>query len=277
MEKRKGLCVFLLGGVAFSAGVAAVLFPAAAPYRAYSVVLGAALAPAGAAAAVRRAAHAPPDAGGPCALSGLAAGLREFAARRTAAAARGATEMMDAAALGRIVYMQAKIHTQMLANSAVCSPPAHIGCMNALAAAYAVNFSLAASYLERYLPARQTNVVMRQAYRLLLDEYGSRAGDAVREYAARAPESLRRAGATETGKRYPARAFELELTRLAARFLDGGAGLFCQRELREQVAALDTAGIPAARLSPVRARSGRTGPVPGVSLFYIERGGRIAG
>ena len=75
----------------------------------------------------------------------------------------------------------------------------------------------------------------RDALRLLLDEYGSRAGAAVREYAARAPESLRRAGATEAGKRYPAHAFELELTRLAARFLDGGAGLFCQRELREQV------------------------------------------
>ena len=235
MEKRKGLCVFLLGGVVFSAGVAAVLFPAAAPYRAYSVGLGAALALAGAAllCAGRRMRRRMLE--DPAHCPELAVGLREFAAGRTAAAARGATETMDAAALGRIVYMQAKIHAQMLANSAVCSPPAHIGCMNALAAAYAVNFSLAASYLERYLPARQTNAVMRQAYRLLLDEYGSRAGAAVREYAARAPESLRRAGATEAGKRYPAHAFELELTRLAARFLDGGAGLFCQRELREQV------------------------------------------
>ena len=199
MEKRKGLCVFLLGGVVFSAGVAAVLFPAAAPYRAYSVGLGAALALAGAAllCAGRRMRRRMLE--DPAHCPELAVGLRDFAAGRTAAAARGATETMDAAALGRIVYMQAKIHAQMLANSAVCSPPAHIGCMNALAAAYAVNFSLAASYLERYLPARQTNAVMRQAYRLLLDEYGSRAGAAVREYAARAPESLRRAGATEAG------------------------------------------------------------------------------
>ena len=101
MEKRKGLCVFLLGGVVFSAGVAAVLFPAAAPYRAYSVGLGAALALAGAAllCAGRRMRRRMLE--DPAHCPELAVGLREFAAGRTAAAARGATETMDAAALGR--------------------------------------------------------------------------------------------------------------------------------------------------------------------------------
>ena len=69
----------------------------------------------------------------------------------------------------------------------------------------------------------------------LFDEYGFRICVSVQELAARMPDSLRRAGATEAGKRYPARAYELELTRFTARLLEGEPALFYQRALRTQV------------------------------------------
>lgn len=107
--------------------------------------------------------------------------------------------------------------------------------MRCYAAAYAVNFSLSAAFLDRYLSAGRANAVMRLACDPLFDEYGFRICVSVQELAARMPDSLRRAGATEAGKRYPARAYELELTRFTARLLEGEPALFYQRALRTQV------------------------------------------
>lgn len=84
---------------------------------AYNAILGAALASAGAALMylgrrIRR--RRLED---PAYCPELDAGLRDFAAARKAAAAGGNPESMDAPALGRIVFMQAKVQAQMLANS----------------------------------------------------------------------------------------------------------------------------------------------------------------
>lgn len=234
MERRKGLCVSILGAVVFAVG-AGVLASSGVQYRAYNAILGAALASAGAALMylgrrIRR--RRLED---PAYCPELDAGLRDFAAARKAAAAGGNPESMDAPALGRIVFMQAKVQAQMLANSPVCAPPSHIGYMRCYAAAYAVNFSLSAAFLDRYLSAGRANAVMRLACDPLFDEYGVRICVSVQELAARMPDSLRRAGATEAGKRYPARAYELELTRFTARLLEGEPALFYQRALRTQV------------------------------------------
>lgn len=101
----------------FSPWGAGVLASSGVQYRAYNAILGAALASAGAALMylgrrIRR--RRLED---PAYCPELDAGLRDFAAARKAAAAGGNPESMDAPALGRIVFMQAKVQAQMLANS----------------------------------------------------------------------------------------------------------------------------------------------------------------
>lgn len=234
MERRKGLCVSILGAVVFAVG-AGVLASSGVQYRAYNAILGAALASAGAALMylgrrIRR--RRLED---PAYCPELDAGLRDFAAARKAAAAGGNPESMGCARARADRVHAGKGTGADAGEQPVCAPPSHIGYMRCYAAAYAVNFSLSAAVLDRYLSAGRANAVMRLACDPLFDEYGFRICASVQELAARMPDSLRRAGATEAGKRYPARAYELELTRFTARLLEGEPALFYQRALRTQV------------------------------------------